>query len=191
MSEYLDVRPGQDATEIEQLSDLLRSENVRSYLEIGSKFGGSLWAIGSVLEPPARIVSVDLPGGTVKWQSSSVSLNACADALRGMGHQVSVILGDSTDEAVIAQVAAMSPFDAMFIDANHTLPYVTADFRNYSPMARIIAFHDISWHRQREWKGVRIDAPQFWESIKNDYRHQEFKYCPTGKNNGIGVIWRE
>jgi hypothetical protein len=57
-------------------------------------------------------------------------------------------------------------------------------------MCRLVAFHDIAWRRAPEWVGVRIDVPEFWDSIKGDYRHEEFKFCPTGKNNGIGVLWR-
>ena len=36
----------QNADEIAQFIDLLKRENVKSYLEIGSKHGGSLWRVG-------------------------------------------------------------------------------------------------------------------------------------------------
>jgi hypothetical protein len=48
-------------------SALLQREGVRSYLEIGSKFGGSLWRVANSLPPGSRIVSVDLPNGTKAW----------------------------------------------------------------------------------------------------------------------------
>jgi hypothetical protein len=69
---------------------------------------------------------------------------------------------------------------------------VTADWINYGPMSRnIVAFHDISWRRAPDWVGTRIDVPEFWDAIKHDYRHRELKMCPSGKNNGIGVLWKD
>jgi hypothetical protein len=45
--------------------------------------------------------------------------------------------------------------------------------------------------RAPTWEGVRIDVPEFWDVIKRDFRHKEIKLCPTGKNNGIGVLWKD
>jgi predicted O-methyltransferase YrrM len=177
--------------EIDGLADILRAEGVRSYLEIGSKFGGSLARIAERLPTGSRIVSVDMPLGTRAWPQSSAELKAVIARLRLAGHDANVIWGDSTAERVIEQVRTLGPFDACFIDANHTLPFVEKDWANYGPMARIVAFHDIAWHRAPEWVGTRIDVPQFWDRIKGDYRHQELKFCPTAKNNGIGVLWRD
>lgn len=174
----------QDETEFAAFISVLRLEVIKSYLEIGSRWGGSLWRAGTGLPSPLRMVAVDMPLGTEE------SLKDCAKALRDMGHDVNVVLGDSTSDDVIEQVRARGPYDAVFIDANHALPYVTKDWENYGSMGRIVAFHDIAWRRAPEWRGTRIDVPQFWESIKGDYRHEEFKFCPSGKNNGIGVLWR-
>lgn len=178
-------------SEIDGLADLFRAEGVRSYLEIGSKFGGSLQRIASRLPAGSRIVSVDMPRGTRAWPQSEAELKAVVARLRLEGYDAQLIWGDSTAPAVIEKVRALGPFDAVFIDANHTLPFVQKDWTNYGDMARLVAFHDIAWHRAPEWKeGIRIDVPEFWERIKTVYRHQEFKFCPTGKNNGIGVLWR-
>ncbi len=176
--------------EIDAYCRVLHREGIKSYLEIGSKFGGSLWRAGQAIEPRSKIVSIDLPGGTKLWRESSKSLTACIAALNEQGHDAQVIWGDSTDQKVIDQVRELGPFDAIFLDGNHTLPYVTKDWFTYGPMARIVGFHDIAWKRAQEWVGTRIDVPQFWNSIKTKFRHEEFKFCPTGKNNGIGVLWR-
>lgn len=37
-------------------------------------------------------------------------------------------------------------------------------------------------------KPKEIEVPQFWESIKGGYRHEECKL--DGPHNGIGVLWR-
>lgn len=180
----------QDDAEFDAYVEILKREKVKSYLEIGSKFGGSLWRAAKGLQPGSTIVCVDMPEGTKAWKESSVSLQKCVDDLSGLGHSTRLIWGDSTNLTVIEQVRQLGPYDAILIDANHTLPFVTKDFANYGPMGRLVAFHDIAWRRAPEWVGVRIDVPQFWNSIKEQYRHEEFKFCHTGKNNGIGVLWR-
>jgi hypothetical protein len=57
---------------------LLVREGVTSYLEVGSKFGGSLWRAANALPKGSRIVSVDLPGGTKAWKESEASLKAAS-----------------------------------------------------------------------------------------------------------------
>lgn len=178
--------------EIDWLADIVRREGCRSFLEIGSKYGESLRRIAAVMPPGSKIVSVDLPMGTREWARSRESLGGIIDGLRKDGYDAQVIWGDSTAQSVIEQVRKRAPFDFVFIDANHTLPYVTKDWETYGPMGRVVAFHDIAWRRAPEWSGTRIDVPQFWEQIKaGGYRTEEIKACPTGKNNGIGVVWRE
>jgi len=180
----------QDETEFSDFGVLLQREKIRSYLEIGSKFGGSLWRIAQYTQPGARMVAVDMPNGTKRWHESSASLKACVAKLKEFDHDAHIIWGDSTAEKTVEAARALGPFDLIMIDANHTMPFVKADWKNYGPMGRMIAFHDIGWRRAQEWVGVRIDVPQFWNSIKGSYRHVEFRSCPTGKNNGIGVLWR-
>lgn len=175
--------------EIDALADVFRKEGVRSFLEIGSKFGGSLARLAKAMPAGSRVVSVDLPYGTRAWRESEVSLRNVIYDLSVVGHDTHLIWGDSTSAEIVAKVRALGPFDAIFIDANHTRAFVEKDFANYAPMTRLIAFHDIAWHRAPEWVGTRIDVPEFWDWIKTGYRHQEFKFCPTGKNNGIGVLW--
>jgi len=181
--------------EIRALVDLLVDQKVKSYLEIGAKFGGSLWRVGSRLESPAKIVAVDLPNGTRVWPESKCSLEQCATALRRKGHTVDLIWGDSTDDAVIAQVKERAPFDAILIDANHTRPFIEKDWANYGPLGKIIIFHDISWKRDKAWFAAnpgrpRIDVPQFWDVIKQSFYHVEIRMDPTGGDNGVGVLWR-
>ncbi len=176
--------------EIAGLADIVRSEGVRSYLEIGSKFGGSLRRIAGVMPIGSRIVSVDLPNGTREWKRSKVTLEGVISDFKADGYDTHLIWGNSQSLEVVERVRGLGPFDAVLLDADHRMPGVTADWKNYGDMGRIIAFHDIGWKRPTDWVGVRIDVPEFWESIKGEYRHQEFKFCKTEKNNGIGVLWR-
>ncbi|MCK1670295.1 class I SAM-dependent methyltransferase [Bradyrhizobium sp. 150] len=192
MPAYEKPRIAQDEHEISAFCDIVRGEGARQYLEIGSHFGGSLWRVARSLPVGSRIVSVDMPGGTKKWAASSESLKTCAAELQRLGYDVHVIWGNSQSRDVIRKVELLGPYDAIMLDADHRLAGVTADFENYSPMSTsIVAFHDISWRRAPDWgDGTRIDVPEFWSSIKNGYRHREIRLCPTGKNNGIGVLWK-
>ena len=181
----------QDATELALLIDLFRHEQVRSYLEIGSRYGGSLWKIARSMPTGSRIVAVDMPAGFGGRPDGKEVLDACIKELVRLGYDASVVWGNSTHRDVIAQVAPLAPFDAAFLDGDHTLDAVTADWNNYGGMAQIVAFHDIAWQRPKGWGGKVIAVPQLWESLKSSYRHQEFRTHPSGKDNGIGVLWRE
>ena len=178
--------------EIDAYCDVIRREGILSYLEIGSKYGGSLWRAAMAMPVGSRIVSIDLPNGTKAWRDSEAALKLCIADLRALGYDARVIWGDSRSKEVIDRAASWGPYDGVMIDADHRMAGVTADWENYSPMAtRLVAFHDIAWNRQPEWQGVRIDVPQFWDRVKAGHRYEEFKFCPTGKNNGIGVLWKD
>lgn len=182
----------QDEREIAEYCEVLRSEEVSLYLEIGSKFGGSLWRAAQAMPKGSRIVAIDLPNGTKAWEKSKASLADCINELCKQGYDARLIWGDSKATDVIRKAAAYGPYEAILIDADHRLPGVTADFENYAGMSRkMIAFHDIAWKRAPEWVGTRIDVPEFWNSIKHSgERFKEIVHCPTGKNNGIGVLWK-
>lgn len=176
--------------EFDGFCEILKRENVKSFLEIGSKFGGSLRRAAMALPVGSKVVSVDLPNGTKLWNNTKPALIQTIKWLNDIGYNAHLIWGDSTDPKVVAQVEKLAPFDAIFIDADHRMKGVTADWKNYAHMGRIIGFHDIGWKRSTTWSGTRIDVPEFWNRIKKQYKHQEFLLCPTGKNNGIGVLWR-
>jgi len=181
----------QDEQEISAFCDLVAREGVRSYLEIGTKWGGTFHRVMCSLPKGSKGVSIDLPGGTKDWKATEASLQLVHADLQKRGYETHAIWGNSTDPAVIERARALGPYSACLLDGDHRLPGVTADWNNYGPMARMVAFHDIAWTRAPEWnKGLRIDVKEFWESIRGDYRHEEFCFCPTGKDNGIGVLWR-
>ena len=171
--------------EMAWLEDIFRREQVHSYLEIGCKYGGSLWRLVRSLPKGSRVVAVDMPFGD---QSNLPHLKQCLSDLCVIGYDCHLILGDSTDRKVVEQVRDFGPYDAVLIDANHLLPYVTKDWQNYGPMSRIVAFHDISWkmHPARRSK-TPIEVPQFWASIKDKYRHDQIQLEPN--DNGLGVLW--
>lgn len=179
----------QNVSELKAFTALLQKEKVRSYLEIGSKFGGSLWAVGNALPKGSRLVAVDLPHGDTSFKESEPHLRHCIAGLQARGYDATLILGDSTDPKVVEKVYALGPFDAVLIDANHTLPYVRQDWANYGKIAKLVAFHDIGFSRPNGMPPHKkpIEVPQFWHGIKGGYRHLEIRH--DIRDNGIGVLW--
>lgn len=173
----------QNPAEFSWFVDLLKREGVTSFLEVGSKYGESLVLAARVLPIGSRIVSIDLP-----WGNSVFELQARVIKLKQEGYDSHLIIGDSTNNKIIKQASALGPYDAIFIDANHTLPYVTKDWENYGPMGKIIAFHDINHYTQPKPPRMPIEAHKLWDKLKLEYRHEEIRLDPD--HNGIGVLWR-
>jgi hypothetical protein len=182
---------GQDQAELQEFIRLMLDNGVNSYLEIGCKHGGSLWRIGNALPKGSRIAAVDLPfKKNHPTRNTQPHLETCVAELRKRKYDIHLFIGDSTDPGVVQRVRALAPFDLCLIDGNHTEPYVRKDWANYGPMARMVAFHDISFIRPPDLESWRkpIEVPKFWNEIKNGYRTVEIKLCPGA--NGIGILWR-
>jgi cephalosporin hydroxylase len=177
----------QDEAEIEALVALLRQEKVTSYLEIGARYGGSLWRIARALPQGSRVVAVDLPDGPGGKAGAIFALRACVGELRRVGYDARLIEGDSQQPSVVEKVETLGPYDCVFIDGDHTLEGIRLDWKNYGRMAKLVAFHDIACSNPEK----PIKALVFWERIKTGYRHREFKYHHTGRHNGIGVLWND
>jgi hypothetical protein len=184
--------PVQDSTELQVFVRFVQEQKIRSYLEIGAKYGGSFWHVVSAMPKGSLAVAVDLPyGSTFKRPVSEPYLRECVSQLRAKGYLAHFIKGDSTNVTVIDAVQKRAPYDLCLIDANHTEAFVRSDWANYGPMAKIVAFHDISYDMKRNHKDkiFPIEVPKVWDEIKTEYRHQEIRLCKT-KDNGFGILWR-
>ncbi len=171
---------------------LLKRENVRSYLEIGSMYGGSLWRVANALPVGSRIVSLDY---AVDTPEARPHLEACIAELRGLGYDVRLIDGDSMAPASVEAARALGPFDCVFIDGAHTLEAVTSDWENYGPLGRIVAFHDISWNAS--WKSAvpgrvskPMGVPDLWARLKANHKHVGIQHQVPRNYYGIGVLWQ-
>ncbi len=191
MTEY-ETNISQVESEIAGLIDILQRENVRSFLEVGSRYGGSLWRIANALPIGSKIVSCDSGRGMGgKKVGATNSLRACIARLSEIGYDAHLVVGDSQLEPVIAGVRAFAPFDAVFIDADHELRGVTKDWKTYGRMSRIVAFHDVGWLLPENYTNSKmVEVPKLWADIRRSYRHEEFIDRSDGRNMGIGVLWR-
>lgn len=187
-----ETQVSQLASELDDLIAILKVENVRSFLEVGSRYGGSLWRIANALPAGSTIVSVDNGRGMGgNKQGAPESLWTCISDLRARGYNARLIFADSHDQKTVNHVRKCGPFDAVFIDADHEYRGVIADWKHYGPMARIVAFHDIGWVKPDNYANSKlVEVPKLWAELKPHYRHEEFIDRSTGGNYGIGVLWR-
>ena len=172
--------------EIQGFISLLKDRGVKSYLEIGCRHGDTFHAMGLALPKGSLLVAVDLPGARSgkhtagKCPNSDKALHRAASDLKKRGQKAIVIIGDSHSNEVIESVSKYSPFDAVFIDGDHSFDGVRADWRNYGSMGTLVAFHDI---RADKDKGASL-----FNELKQQYKHTEVAVYDRG---GIGVLWKD
>ena len=137
--------------------------NVRSYLEIGVRHGGTFAITVEYLE---QVGGVDKAVGVDLVKAPSLAEYAARRPAhvgrKGRRPQVKVSHADSHSPAFAEYVAREGPFDLALIDGDHSEEGCRADFELVSPHARMIAFHDI----------VTTDVPgvpAVWNEVKELY----------------------
>lgn len=190
MSQEFRTRYTQVESEFSEWLSILQREGVRRYLEIGSRWGGSLWRAAHVLPAGSLVVSVDSGKGMGGKKGPAIdSLRACIAELNKEGYKAHFIKGHSQSDSVVAAVSKFAPFDAVFVDGDHEYDGVRRDWKLYGPMARIVGFHDTAWKRPDDYPvgSKQVEVGRLWNEIKSAHRHEEYD---GGGNMGIGVLWR-
>lgn len=194
MKTFSGRKASQHPAELGGFIDLLRRENVRSYLEIGARHGDTFHAVMTALPPGSLGVAVDLPGGAWGVASSRQALERAVADLNGRGYRALAVFGDSTSADVIAAVQAASPtFDAALIDGDHRYDGVSRDWRTWREAARIVAFHDIAGEGVRQkTTGDPVEVPRLWRELKADLPPivSKVEFIAEGSAMGIGVLCR-
>jgi cephalosporin hydroxylase len=179
----------QNPDELAQFIALLQQQNVRSYLEIGARYGGTFEAVMMALPVGSRGLAVDFPGGKFGRSESVTSLIGAVDRLKKSGRDVDYILGPSAATEVYDWVFEDAFFDAVLIDADHTYMAVQKDYRLYGPLARIVALHDILGEGETDRNGNKIEVPRLWRLVREENWHCRIEeICAPGSKFGIGVI---
>lgn len=182
------AKPLQEDFELRGLIDLLVAENVRSYLEVGVRYGGTFEQVMMAMPRGAHGVAVDFPGGNFGDPESATIMLAAIERVRQSGSYVNYIFGPSSAPEVVARAEKHAPYDAAFIDADHSYEAVRRDFAIYAPMARMVILHDIAAPASvRSRNGLTVEVPRFWTEIKGRYRHREI--TSAGTVMGLGVVW--
>lgn len=185
-------KASQNEFELRSFIDFLKSREVKSYLEIGARHGDTFHEVMLNLPKGSKGVAVDLPGGLWGRHTSKISLKAAVADLRQRGYDIEIILGDSTDTGIIEKVYGNGPYDAMLIDGNHLYDGVKQDFENYSPLAPLVAFHDIVGTGQIEKVNKNpVEVPILWEELKTGsygFVPEYVEFIDKGSLMGIGCL---
>ena len=122
----------------EELRDFLRlliDNNVKKILQIGlGHFGSTQFCLSLICD---EVV-------TVEYDIKNISNYSNREILYNQNIE-KFIFGDSTSMDVLDKTKNSGPYDAVFIDGNHSYEYVKKDYENYSKFVKndgIIAFHD-------------------------------------------------
>lgn len=122
----------QDYDELKYVFNLIRG--CKSYLEVGTAEGNSLYILAHALDQGANITYVDYGERHTKSPRDEV--------LAKIPQTVTGIHGDSNDPVIIER--AKGKYEAVLIDAGHSYRNVITDALSYGPMAtKYIMFHDV------------------------------------------------
>ena len=177
---------GDAGMEIDSLGELCVEQGVKSYLEVGARYGDTFYDIMSRLPKGSKGVCVDLPGGVWGTDGSLIALEKACGKLREMGYDITLIVGDSTDPGTVEKVKQEGPYDAALLDGDHRYAGIKTDFENYAPFCKMVALHDIVGHGQRHGPGIEVQVPKLWDEIRDD---RSVEFVAPGSSMGIGVKW--
>jgi hypothetical protein len=160
---------GQTPKQISKALVYLSKFKINSFCEIGICYGGNFLFCAEYLKrfnPEIQCLAVD-PSNYLNLQIREMI--DMSDWMRYVALTSDNLIGRK--------------FDLVFIDGDHTLPWVTKDWENLGKHAKICAFHDI---QEDLWP----DSMTFWKEIKNTKRTTvEFLDCFSDRaTHGIGII---
>jgi predicted O-methyltransferase YrrM len=120
------------------------------YVEIGSRFGGSLYAMARYLGRDAMLVAIDLPDGPWGHPEGPAVLARVAADLRDEGYDVHVIAGDSHaagTRSALERLLAGRAIDVLFLDGDRTTAGILRDAADYGAFLRdegLLLLHDVA-----------------------------------------------
>lgn len=158
--EELSITPIQVRSEIVGLLELLRVEQPRRVVEIGTANGGTLYLLTWAAAADAQILSLDI-------KTYDPLHRRIFESFGRRTQQVRIMQGDSHLDATRDAVGASlgGPLDFLFIDGDHSAAGVRRDYELFAPLVRpggLIAFHDIVDGPEELVGGV----PAFWREVR-------------------------
>jgi predicted O-methyltransferase YrrM len=177
-------------SEIMSLAELISSVRPKSFLEIGTASGGSLFILSQCLSRDAKIISIDLPEGEFGGGYPQYK-NKFYRSFASFNQTITLVRADSHLQSTVSQAETLlnnEKLEFLFIDGDHTYEGVKHDFETYKHLVKkngIIAFHDVAKHSPNSKCKVHL----FWDEIKEKYEYKEFIEKPDQGWAGIGVIF--
>ena len=186
---YDRIRMHQKTSEIKQLAEIIKRNNPKTIVEIGTKKGGTLF-LWSRVTSARKIISIDLPGGEFGGGYHPQKKKLYKHFVIDKPTRMHLIQRDSHQEEtfnLLREYLDGNKIDFLFIDGDHTYNGVKQDFEMYSTLVNkngIIAFHDIVPHFR---SSCQVD--KFWEEIKGQFKYKEIIDEPNQTSMGIGLLF--
>jgi Methyltransferase domain len=136
---------------------LLSRYDIRSYVEIGVRHGGTFVLTCEYLSRFGRLeraLAVDL--------LRARSIDEYADSLAPSPLKVTQVQCDTSRRACRRELRSHGTFDLAFIDGDHSFAGCWSDFTALRGRAGIIALHDIV-------SDASPDVPRVWQRIRREY----------------------
>lgn len=185
------IAPMQVRAELQEFLEIVEAEKPKRVLEIGTARGGSLYLFCRVVDPTAKVVSLDLPGGSfgLGYATWRVPLY---NSFAASKQNLNLIRGDSHQEKMkdeVKQIFGDEKIDLLFIDGDHRYEGVKQDFEMYGSLVKkggLIGFHDIVPGPEELSGGV----PKFWNELKKKHSCEEIVSDWNQGGYGIGLLRR-
>ena len=183
------IKPLQVQNEILELLYVLKNENPKIIMEIGTNIGGNLFLFSQVAASDAMIISVDLPGGKYGGGYPCWRIPIFKMFIKRK-QKLFLVRADSHAPSTKNRVDAIlegRDIDFLFIDGDHSYEGVKQDFDIFGPLVKrngLIAFHDILPVQGQPGCGV----DRLWAEIKSNNESREIINNRNQGWAGIGLI---
>lgn len=174
--------------EYSELLDILRTNDIKTYLELGVGNGGSFFVNSIFLQRTANTLHCvdNIAYRETHIKQTEVKIQTKVDKLKDMFNDKDItFFNDSTDGFFDKN---KNKYDCIFIDADHSYEGVKADYNNSKKFINekgIIILHDIA--------NIDTGVAQLWSEIKAEHTNiKEFSYRESSYNRyncGIGAIF--
>ncbi len=190
--------------EIEVLVEHIRKLGpLNTYMEIGSRSGGSLASFGKLFPHDSLLLALDLAKETDAGKTNRITLLEVIDQLTTGGQKPVLIDMDSTTPEAIEAVRSVlceTQVDVLLIDGGHEGHTVYQDVENYVQFVRpggLIIMHDVG---PTQYLGTRSKSRIRAGTLRNFYNCYAawFNLAMSHKRKmivqedaGYGLVWKD